>query len=83
MEGRGDEIETGNNATSTEDTNNDTIIKANDPTTNDLITETNGPLSDNDPITELHDFETKPRLLVETKNEFMKNEDNYFRGCKW
>ncbi|XP_019863266.1 PREDICTED: telomerase Cajal body protein 1-like [Amphimedon queenslandica] len=33
--------------------------------------------------TELYELESEPQLLVETKNEFMKNEDNYFRGCKW
>ena len=30
-----------------------------------------------------YQLETLPRMVVETRTEFMKNRDNYFRGCKW
>ena len=30
-----------------------------------------------------YDLNKIPKLVTENKTEFMKNRDNYFRGCKW
>ena len=30
-----------------------------------------------------YDLNKIPKLVTESKTEFMKNRDNYFRGCKW
>lgn len=51
-----------------------------------LLTETEGTssYSDNTQVVWFdYQLETLPKMVVETRTEFMKNRDNYFRGCKW